>query len=286
MKPPSRRARARGVVLRLSRFTGSLAATRFTTFFHCLLSLPPGKMWTSLPPDLDPVIPEHAATMLRFVPFVLLLALTVGGCAPGLGTSRTPAPPANPLLQPESEAMDAEVPGPFKVLFETTAGDFVLEVEPELAPVGARRFYNLVRHGYYDGVRFFRVVPGFVVQFGLHPDPEVSGLWREQRIPDDSVATSNLRGMVSYAMAGPDTRTVQLFINLVDNTRLDDSGFAPFARVTGGMDTVDRLHGGYGDSPPRGEGPVQDRITAEGEDYLASEFPLLDRIVRARILPE
>jgi len=225
--------------------------------------------------------------MLRLpAPFLLSLALILGGCALGPATPATPTLPPNPLLHPESEAMNAPVPGPFKVLFETTAGDFVLEVDPELAPLGAQRFYNLARHGYYDGVWFFRVVPGFVVQFGLHPDPEVSGLWREQRIPDDSVAASNLRGMVSYAMGGPETRTVQLFINLVDNTRLDESGFSPFARVTGGMDTVDRLYGGYGDSPPRGSGPMQDRITAEGEEYLASEFPLLDRIVRARILPE
>lgn len=227
--------------------------------------------------------------MLRHGPLKLLppllFVLFLGGCALGSGTPAAPAPPTNPLLLPDSEAMNAPVSGPFKVLFETTTGDFVVEVEPDLAPLGAQRFYNLVRHGYYDGVRFFRVVPGFVVQFGLHPDPEISGLWREQRIADDSVATSNLRGMVSYAMGGPDTRTVQLFINLVDNTRLDESGFAPFARVTGGMDTVDRLYGGYGDSPPRGEGPLQDRITAEGEAYLASDFPLLDRILRARILP-
>ncbi len=234
---------------------------------------------------LSPTLNPNPCAMLRLtVP--LLLALAVGGCAGGPAGPATPAPPANPLLHPESEAMDAPVPGPFKVLFETTAGDFVLEVEPELAPLGARRFYNLVRHGYYDGVRFFRVLPGFVAQFGLHPDPEVGAAWRGQRIADDSVAASNERGTVSYAMAGPDTRTVQLFINLVDNTRLDASGFAPFGRVTGGMDTVERLYGGYGEGAPRGSGPEQGRITAEGEAYLAAEFPLLDRILRARILPE
>jgi peptidyl-prolyl cis-trans isomerase A (cyclophilin A) len=216
-----------------------------------------------------------------------LLLLLAPACAPrsAMGPAG-PEAPLPPLLDPSSEAMNAAPPDTFKVLFETTAGDFVVEVERSLSPEGARRFYNLVRHGYYDGVRFFRVVPGFVVQFGISGNPEVSSAWRGARIPDDPVVASNERGMVTYAMGGPDTRTTQLFINLVDNTRLDDQGFAPIGRVTGGMDAVDRLHGGYGDGAPRGQGPEQSRIQSEGDAYLARDFPLLDQVIRARIVHE
>jgi peptidyl-prolyl cis-trans isomerase A (cyclophilin A) len=189
-----------------------------------------------------------------------------------------------PLLHPDSPLMNRTAPDSFKVLFETTAGDFMVEVERSRAPLGADRFYNLVRHGYYDGVRFFRVVPGFVVQFGLHGDPEVTNAWRDARIPDDSVSTSNRRGSITFATSGPDTRTVQVFINLADNTRLDAQGFAPFGVVTGGMDAVDRLHSGYGEGAPRGRGPDQAQIRQEGEAYLAREFPELDRVIRTRII--
>ena len=188
------------------------------------------------------------------------------------------------LLKPLSVEMGRTAPAAFKVLFETTEGDFVVEVYRAWAPRGADRFYNLVRHGYYDGVRFFRTVPGFVVQFGIHGDPVVSAAWREARIPDDSVEASNQRGTVTFATGGPDTRTTQLFINLADNARLDAQGFAPFGRVVGGMDVVARLHSEYGDARPRGQGPDQDRIHAEGNAYLQSEFPLLDSVVRARII--
>ncbi|TVP42103.1 MAG: peptidylprolyl isomerase [Gemmatimonadales bacterium] len=180
--------------------------------------------------------------------------------------------------------MTAQAPDVFKVLFETSAGDFVVEVERNLAPLGADRFFNLARSGFYDGARFFRVVPGFVVQFGLSGDPEIAAAWREARIEDDSVEASNQRGKVTFAMGGPGTRTVQVFINLSDNSRLDAMGFAPFGRVSGGMDAVDRLHGGYGDGAPRGQGPEQGRIQREGEAYLEEEFPLLDRVIRTRIL--
>jgi peptidyl-prolyl cis-trans isomerase A (cyclophilin A) len=189
-----------------------------------------------------------------------------------------------PLLHPDSPLMNRTAPDSFKVLFETTAGDFMVEVERSRAPLGADRFYNLVRHGYYDGVRFFRVVPGFVVQFGLHGDPEVTNAWRDARIPDDSVSTSNRRGSITFATSGPDTRTVQVFINLADNVRLDAQGFAPFGVVTGGMDAVDRLHAGYGEGAPRGRGPDQAQIRQEGEAYLAREFAELDRVVRTRIV--
>ncbi len=180
--------------------------------------------------------------------------------------------------------MNQAAPERFKVLVETTAGDFIVEVDRELAPRGADRFYNLVRHGYYEGVRFFRVVPGFVVQFGIHPDPAVAGAWREAAIPDDPVRASNRRGFVTFATSGPDTRTVQVFINLVDNVRLDAMGFAPFGRVTGGMDAVERFYAGYGEGPPRGQGPEQPRMQAEGDAYPEAEFPRLDRVLRTRII--
>lgn len=189
-----------------------------------------------------------------------------------------------PLLEPLSVEMGRTAPAAFKVLFETTEGDIVVEVYRAWAPRGADRFYNLVRHGYYDGVRFFRTVPGFVVQFGIHGDPVVSAAWREARIPDDSVEARNQRGTVTFATGGPHTRTTQLFINLADNARLDAQGFAPFGRVVGGMDVVARLHSGYGDARPRGQGPDQERIHSEGNAYLQSEFPLLDSVVRARII--
>jgi len=215
---------------------------------------------------------------------LLLLTLVISGCSVAMRAE--PVPQLPPLLDPASPEMTLTAPDTFKVLFETTAGDFIVQVERELAPLGADRFYNLVRNDYYDGVHFFRAIAGFMVQFGIHGDPEVSSAWQFARIDDDPVVASNERGMITFAMAGPNTRTVQLFINLVDNARLDPQNFAPFGRVTGGMDTVDRLHTGYGEGAPRGLGPSQERIQVEGAEYLEAEFPLLDRIVRAWILPE
>jgi len=180
--------------------------------------------------------------------------------------------------------MTAPAPERFKILFETTAGDIVVEVDRSKAPLGADRFHNLIREGFYDQARFFRVLPGFVVQFGLPADPQWAAVWRSAPIQDDSVRVSNIRGTLSFATAGPDTRTTQVFINLGDNSRLDAQGFAPFASVTGGMDVVERLFGGYGEGFPSGRGPAQFRIEQEGEAYLAEDFPRLDQILRTRIL--
>ena len=138
--------------------------------------------------------------------------------------------------------------------------------------------------GYYDGTTFFRVIDGFMTQWGIHPDPRVSEAWREARIDDDPVEASNTRGRITFATAGPDTRTTQLFINYIDNSRLDQMGFAPFGEVVEGMEVVDALYSDYGEGAPRGKGPDQGRIQAKGDVYLA-EFPELDRIVRASILP-
>ena len=176
------------------------------------------------------------------------------------------------------------VPGTFRARFETTAGDFVIEVQRDWAPQGADRFYNLVKSGYYDGVRFFRVISGFMAQFGIHGDPRVSAAWRGRRIADDPVRQSNARGMVTFATAGPNTRTTQVFISFRDNGMLDGQGFAPFGRVVEGMEVVDRLYAGYGEGAPGGAGPNQSRIQAEGNAYLERDFPKLDYVKRATIV--
>jgi peptidyl-prolyl cis-trans isomerase A (cyclophilin A) len=154
------------------------------------------------------------------------------------------------------------------------------------APVGAFRFYNLVRNGYYDGVRFFRVIPGFMAQFGIHGVPAVNDAWADQRLPDDRVLVPNTRGMITYAKAGPDTRTTQLFINYGDNSALDTDGFAPFGRVVQGMDVVDRLYGEYGETAPAGNGPDYTCLSTGGNSYLARRFERMDSIVSATIVRE
>jgi peptidyl-prolyl cis-trans isomerase A (cyclophilin A) len=222
----------------------------------------------------------RAAWMGRVMPLMTLLVL--GGCT--VARTGTGEPARSPLRDPTGEAMNQLAPEHFKVLFETTRGDFVVEVQREWAPLGAHRFYNLVRHGYYDGTYIFRVVPGFMAQFGIHGEPEISAAWNGATFPDERVAGSNGRGWMSFATSGPDTRTMQLFVNLVDNPFLDARGFSPFAWVVGGMDVVDRLYGGYGEATPRGRGPVQSRIFSEGNAYLEREFPQLDQVVRARIV--
>lgn len=186
------------------------------------------------------------------------------------------------LLDPSS--LTAKAPDSFRVLFDTTVGPFVVEVEREWAPNGADRFYNLVSSGFYDDVRFFRVVSGFMAQFGINGNPAVSAAWKPALIQDDPVRQSNTRGTVSFAMRGPDTRTTQLFINYVDNSRLDAMGFSPFGRVVEGMDVVDGLYHVYGEGAPRGSGPDQERIQSEGNDYLAKEFPRLDVVKSARVI--
>src|SRR6266566_2812501 len=210
---------------------------------------------------------------------LLVLALCVAACRGG----PPPEAAAADFHNPRSPGFAAQAPDSFKAKFETSAGDFVIAVQRRWAPQGADRFYNLTRSGYYDGVRFFRVISGFMVQFGIHGDPAVSAAWREQRIPDDPVRRTNLRGMVTFATAGPGTRTTQIFINYRNNDRLDAMGFAPFGQVVVGMDVVDKLYGGYGEAAPQGRGPDQYRLNIEGEKYLARQFPQLDKIKKATV---
>lgn len=210
----------------------------------------------------------------------LPVMLTAAAAAMLSACHRTPPS----VLRAPPAALDAAAPDSFVVRFETTKGDVDVMVHRDWAPRGADRIHGLVRLGYYDGVRFFRAVPNFVVQFGLAADPAATAAVRERRIADDSVRRSNVRGTLSFAAGGPNTRTTQLFINLKDNQRLDRLGFAVVAQVVAGMEVVDALYTGYGEGAPRGHGPTQERIVKEGEAYLAKEFALLDQVRRATVV--
>jgi cyclophilin family peptidyl-prolyl cis-trans isomerase len=193
----------------------------------------------------------------------------------------TPAIAQSPLSNPAS--LREQAPATYKVRFDTTKGPFVVEVTRAWAPRGADRFYNLVKNGFYDNVRFFRVISGFMVQFGINGDPAIMANWRTAQIPDDPVTQSNTRGMITFATAGANSRTSQVFINFADNARLDQSGFAPFGKVVSGMNVVDSLNAEYGEGAPRGRGPDQSRLQSEGNAYLAKEFPRMDYIKKATI---
>jgi peptidyl-prolyl cis-trans isomerase A (cyclophilin A) len=186
----------------------------------------------------------------------------------------------------EPAKLTEKAPETFKAQFDTTKGKFTIEVTRSFSPNGADRFYNLVRSGYFKDVAFFRVVPGFMCQFGIHGDPNVSAKWRVAAIADDPVKGSNTRGTIAFATAGPNTRTTQLFINYGNNIKLDGMGFSPFGKVTEGMDVVDKIYGEYGDAPQfDGHGPDQGRIQEEGNAYLKKDFPNLDYIKSAIIIP-
>ena len=188
------------------------------------------------------------------------------------------------LLDPSHPEWQTTAPENFDVVCETSEGEFVISVTRDWAPRGADRFFNLVRLGYYDDARFHRTVPDFIVQFGLAGNPAVSRAWREQFFPDDSVAVSNTRGRIAFAFTEPGTRATQVFISMVDLSRLDDGGFAPFGEVIEGMDVVDRLYSGFGEESGGGlRGGDQSSIFAEGNAWLDREFPNLSRLVRARI---
>src|SRR5262245_10473268 len=193
---------------------------------------------------------------------------------------------AQPAALKDPAKLKEQAPAKYNVKFDTSVGVFVVTVTREWAPLGADRFYNLVKNGYYDGIRFFRAVPNFMVQFGIHGDPALNTAWRAARIGVDPVKQSKQRGYITYAMGGsPDTRTTHVFINYGDNSFLDKTGFAPFGQVSTGMEVVDKIFQGYGDGPPRGKGPDQTRLQTEGNPYLEKEFPKMDYIKKATIEP-
>jgi peptidyl-prolyl cis-trans isomerase A (cyclophilin A) len=190
---------------------------------------------------------------------------------------------SQPKSANEGTSRDERAPDTYHVTFETSKGPVVLEVIRAWAPLGADRFYTLAKHGFFDGARFFRVIAGFVVQFGIPADPALNAQWRNAKLADDPVAQSNRRGTVSFATSGPNSRTTQVFINLANNARLDKSGFAPFGAVSSGMEIVDQFYSEYADGPPLGPGPSQTKIETEGNAYLERDFPKLDYIKKATV---
>jgi peptidyl-prolyl cis-trans isomerase A (cyclophilin A) len=210
--------------------------------------------------------------------------LIVGLAAAGLAIGQAGAQATKEKLM-NPAALNEKAPDVFQAKFETTKGAFTIEVTRAWSPNGADRFYNLVKNGYYDECPFFRAVANFMVQFGVNPNPKLSMAWSSARIPDDPVKQSNTRGMITYAMGGPNTRTTQLFINFGDNSRLDGMGFSPFGKVTEGMKVVDSLYTGYGDMPSQGgKGPDPTLIATQGIAYLQKNFPRLDYIKSATIV--
>src|SRR5690348_11171958 len=197
--------------------------------------------------------------MTRISPVIFIAAAMMTSCRSG-------------GMKESSEKKEAKAPAAppetYNVRFDTTRGPFVLEVTRAWAPKGADRFYKLVTDKFYDGARFYRVRPKFVVQWGISKDPKMNELWKQLRLQDDPVKETNVRGTISFATDGPNTRTTEVFINLVDNAQLDKRGFAPFGKVIEGMDVVDRLFSGYGEVAPRGSGVDPNKYMAEGDTYI------------------
>jgi cyclophilin family peptidyl-prolyl cis-trans isomerase len=204
-----------------------------------------------------------------------LVSLAAVACARGEG----------PLLSPNDAELNQAAPDSFRVAVETSRGNFTLMARRAWAPHGVDRFYYLAKHKYYDSTYFFRVIENFVAQFGISGNPAVNEAWQGRRIPDDPVRHSNTRGTISFASEGPNTRTVQLFVNLKDNPHLDSygGGFPPIGEVVDGLPIVESLYDGYGEGPPSGLGPRQELIMGQGNAYLRRYFPKLDYIVRMSI---
>jgi len=211
-------------------------------------------------------------------------AAFVAACVHPSHGALTPAQRRAALLDPSSSFWETQAPRAFDARVETTKGVFVLAIERDWAPRGADRFYNLARAGYFDDSRFSRVVPRFIAQFGLSGDPVVAGVWYHHAFPDDLVTHSNVRGTIAFAMTGPDTRTTQLYISLVDNSRLDAQGFSPIGRVVEGMEVVDSLYSGYGETSGGGvRAGKQGPLVSGGNAYVDREFPKLDHLIRITI---
>jgi len=216
----------------------------------------------------------------------LLIAAAGTFCDGGAACSLAGQAAYGPLMHPDNLYWTQAAPEVFRVRIETSKGEFVIEAHRTWAPLGVDRFYNLARAGFFDDSRFFRVREGYIVQFGIAGDPKVAAVWRNLAIKDDPSTQSNTRGTIAYAMTGLDTRTTQLYINLADNLQLDSQGFAPIGRVISGMEVVNRLYSGYGETAGGGmRGGKQGKIFDGGNAYLDSAFPLLDKLRRAHIDP-
>jgi peptidyl-prolyl cis-trans isomerase A (cyclophilin A) len=207
----------------------------------------------------------------------LVASLFVSAFALACAKDSPPSQGAEPASRASADTA-TQAPDSFRVAFETTRGNFVIDVKRAWSPRGVDRFHQLVSSGYFTDVAFFRVLPGFVAQFGMHGDPDVNRRWSDRRIPDDRVVESNKRGTIVFATAGPNTRGNQFFINFADNTQLDGQGFSPFGRVVEGMGVVDSIYSGYGEEPD------QSRVAEEGNKYLKRYFPRLDYIKSARVV--
>ena len=222
-----------------------------------------------------------------------LIAASAGAAPQANSTTKTTGSATHPATKAQSSnasllkpaSLNLQAPAVFNARFTTSKGDFVVEVTRAWSPRGADRFYNLVKYHFFDGAAFFRVLQGFVVQFGISARPEVSSVWENAKIDDDPVTQNNKRGMLTFATAGPSTRTTQIFINLGDNPNLDGMGFSPFGKVVSGIEVIDKLYSEYGEGAPNGNGPDQNRIQKEGKAYLDKSFPLLDTIKTAEIVP-
>ena len=229
----------------------------------------------------------------KFSSFALLVAASlVGGCGGGEPQEEAPAqepapaeqavPADSPLLTPAN--LTETAPETYQVRFETSAGPIVVQVNRAWSPNGADRFYNLVKNGYYDDTRFYRVVEGFMAQFGLKGVPAIDQAWRDAKFPDDPFTQSNRRGTITFAHAGTDTRTTQVFFNFKDNTHLDESGFTPFGEVVEGLDVMDKIYAGYGELPPAGNGPDYAKAWVQGNKYLDENFPEMSKVNTATLV--
>jgi peptidyl-prolyl cis-trans isomerase A (cyclophilin A) len=223
--------------------------------------------------------------MLSRVLSLMMAASLFLAIVPGLATAQEAAKPNTEKLMNPAQ-LNEKAPETFQVKFDTTKGEFIVDVTRAWAPIGADRFFNLVKNGFFDDSGLFRVVKNFMVQFGMSGDPKVSRALMRSNIMDDPVKQSSKRGYITYAMGGPNTRTTQVFISYIDNSRLDSMGFAPFGKVTKGMDVVDSIYSGYGDMPSQGgAGPDPTQIANQGNAYLRKDFPKLDFIKSATIEP-
>jgi peptidyl-prolyl cis-trans isomerase A (cyclophilin A) len=215
-----------------------------------------------------------AALAMSFAVASFAQAATSGNSS----SKRSSAMSSDPALM-NPAALNAQAPATYDVKVVTTQGDFTVHVTRAWSPLGADRFYNLVKHGFYDGQILFRVVPGFVVQFGISADPRISAVWQNANIKDDPKKHSNTKGTITFATSGPNSRTTQVFINLGNNGNLDNMGFTPFGEVSG-MDVVEHFYGGYADQPTGHQG----EISSQGNAYLEKNFPKLDKIKSATIV--